>query len=107
MTHIVDTLIEERAEQLMTRPRLWTFIRKFLYPVLGYWLGEAMAAHRSQETGRSTVPLLSTRAAVARPAGAGALSGRPLASLGDSPAPARSTARRSGRVARGVSVIGS
>lgn len=34
--HIVDTLIEERAPRLMTRPRLWAAIRSIAYPALGY-----------------------------------------------------------------------
>lgn len=36
MPHIVDTLIEERAEQLMRHPLIWRAIKKLIYPVLGY-----------------------------------------------------------------------
>ena len=36
MTHIVDTLIEERADNLMRHPALWRLVRRFLYPVIGY-----------------------------------------------------------------------
>lgn len=36
MPHIVDTLIEERAEQLMRKPIIWSAIKKLIYPVLGY-----------------------------------------------------------------------
>ncbi len=36
MAHIVDILIEERAENLMRHPLLWRLVRKFLYPVFGY-----------------------------------------------------------------------
>ena len=36
MAHIVDVLIEERAEQLMRHPLAWRAVRKFLYPVIGY-----------------------------------------------------------------------
>jgi putative hemolysin len=35
-SHIVDTLIEERAPRLMTRPRLWAVIKRMAYPALGY-----------------------------------------------------------------------
>ncbi|MEM6709557.1 MAG: 1-acyl-sn-glycerol-3-phosphate acyltransferase [Pseudomonadota bacterium] len=40
--HIVDQLIEERAENLRRNPRRWTLIRRLLYPVLGYRRGIAM-----------------------------------------------------------------
>ena len=36
MTHIVDTLIEERAIKLRQNPRIWKFIKEYLYPVFGY-----------------------------------------------------------------------
>lgn len=36
MPHIVDTLIEERATKLMRRPRVWQFVKNYLYPILGY-----------------------------------------------------------------------
>jgi putative hemolysin len=36
MHHIVDELIEERAEALMRRPWLWRSIRPLIYPLLGY-----------------------------------------------------------------------
>ena len=36
MTHIVDTLIEERAERLRQHPRLWAWVQQYLYPVFGY-----------------------------------------------------------------------
>ena len=36
MVHIVDTLIEERAEKLRQHPRLWSFIQQFMYPLFGY-----------------------------------------------------------------------
>jgi putative hemolysin len=35
-THIVDELIEERAERLMQHPVLWRFIKRVLYPILNY-----------------------------------------------------------------------
>ena len=34
--HIVDTLIEERAEKLRQHPRIWKFIQEHMYPVFGY-----------------------------------------------------------------------
>jgi len=36
MTHIIDTLIEERAVKLRQNPRLWKLVQSFIYPVLGY-----------------------------------------------------------------------
>ncbi len=36
MPHIVDQLIEERAERLRRRPWLWRSIRPVIYPLLGY-----------------------------------------------------------------------
>ena len=36
MPHIVDTLIEERATELMRRPAVWWFVKTFLYPLFGY-----------------------------------------------------------------------
>lgn len=36
MTHIVDTLIEERATKLRQNPRIWKLIQEYLYPVFGY-----------------------------------------------------------------------
>jgi len=36
MSHIVDTLIEERATKLRQNPHVWKIVQKYLYPVLGY-----------------------------------------------------------------------
>ena len=36
MPHIVDTLIEERAERLRRSPLVWHSIRPLIYPLLGY-----------------------------------------------------------------------
>jgi len=36
MSHIIDTLIEERAVKLRQNPRLWKMVQEYLYPVLGY-----------------------------------------------------------------------
>ncbi len=34
--HIVDILIEERAEKLMQRPFAWRLVQRYMYPLLGY-----------------------------------------------------------------------
>ncbi len=34
--HIIDTLIEERATNLMSHPFIWRLLKKFCYPLLGY-----------------------------------------------------------------------
>ncbi|MCZ0942786.1 MAG: 1-acyl-sn-glycerol-3-phosphate acyltransferase [Gammaproteobacteria bacterium] len=36
MPHIVDVLIEERAEKLRQRPFVWRLVRTFLYPLIAY-----------------------------------------------------------------------
>ncbi len=36
MSHIVDTLINERSEKLQSYPRLWSLIQRYLYPLMGY-----------------------------------------------------------------------
>ena len=36
MVHIVDTLIEERAEKLRQHPHVWSFVQRFMYPLFGY-----------------------------------------------------------------------
>ncbi len=43
MTHIVDTLIEERATRLMRHPLAWRLITRTLYRALGYDEAVAMA----------------------------------------------------------------
>jgi putative hemolysin len=43
MRHIVDTLIEERAESLMKNRLLWQAVRTFIYPLLGYQRAVEMA----------------------------------------------------------------
>lgn len=43
MQHIVDTLIEERAERLMRNPLIWRAVRAFIYPLLGYERAVEMA----------------------------------------------------------------
>ena len=36
MPHIVDVLIEERAEKLRQQPFVWNLVRTFLYPLIAY-----------------------------------------------------------------------
>ncbi len=36
MKHVVDQLIEERAERLMQHPRLWALLKRLVYPILSY-----------------------------------------------------------------------
>ena len=43
MTHIIDTLIEERATRLMRHPALWSFMRRGLDPLLLYETARSMA----------------------------------------------------------------
>lgn len=43
MTHIIDTLIEERATRLMRHPALWSFMRRGLDPLLLYDTARSMA----------------------------------------------------------------
>lgn len=48
--HIVDVLIEERAQKLRQRKILWPFVRRFVYPILQYRSAVELAdevAHRS------------------------------------------------------------
>ncbi len=42
MTHIIDTLIEERATRLMRHPALWSALKRGLYPLLLYDTARAM-----------------------------------------------------------------
>jgi putative hemolysin len=41
--HIVDALIEERAQGLMSRPWLWPLVKAVFYPLLGYRKAVAVA----------------------------------------------------------------
>lgn len=43
MRHIVDVLIEERAETLMRNPAVWRVVRALVYPLLGYERAISMA----------------------------------------------------------------
>jgi putative hemolysin len=48
VAHIVDSLIEERAERLRNHPRIWQWVQRSLYPILGY--DEAVALIDSVQT---------------------------------------------------------
>lgn len=52
MSHIVDTLIAERAQRLMARPHLWRAIRPGLYWALGYKKARGLADAVAPMTGR-------------------------------------------------------
>lgn len=54
-SHIVDTLIEERAIHLMARPRLWAFIRALFYPMLGYGKAVEIADDLRHLSGREAM----------------------------------------------------
>ncbi len=41
--HIVDVLIEERAQQLMKRPMVWSIVKRIIYPLLRYGDAVTMA----------------------------------------------------------------
>ena len=43
MPHIVDALIEERAESLMASPLVWRLVKALIYPLLGYQRAISMA----------------------------------------------------------------
>lgn len=61
MPHIVDVLIEERAERLMQRPLLWRFVRRFLYPVIGYRQAVALIDHIKAMTGQQIFDYMNDR----------------------------------------------
>ena len=54
-SHIVDQLIEERAVRLSANPRLWPWVKRIFYPLLGYRraceiadaLADALGVHHS------------------------------------------------------------
>ena len=52
MPHIVNVLIEERAENLMQRPLLWRLVRRFLYPAIGYRQAVELIDHVQGMTGQ-------------------------------------------------------
>ena len=61
MAHIVDVLIEERAEKLMRRPLLWRFVRQFLYPIIGYRQAVVLIDHVQAMTGLQIFDYMSER----------------------------------------------
>ena len=60
MTHIVDTLIEERATRLMQYPGLWRVLLATLRPLLGYRSAVDMADTIASMTGEEVLRYLST-----------------------------------------------
>ena len=58
--HIVDTLIEERAEHLRQRPRVWSLVKRLGYPLLGYRDAIAMADAMHTLNGTNALDYLST-----------------------------------------------
>ncbi|NBC23843.1 MAG: acyltransferase [Gammaproteobacteria bacterium] len=59
MPHIVDQLIEERAEALRQRPLLWRSLRPLIYPLLGYRRAIRMADTIADLSGLDTLRYLS------------------------------------------------
>ena len=59
MTHIIDTLIEERATRLRQHPRLWALIKRFMYPVFGYQRARALIDRVQPLNGFDTFSLVS------------------------------------------------
>ena len=59
MTHIVDTLIEERATRLMRHPAMWRVLRAGLRPLLGYRSAIAMADTITAMTGEEVLRYVS------------------------------------------------
>ena len=61
MMHIVDVLIEERAEKLRTHPLPWRIVRRFLYPVIGYRAAVALIDHVHSLSGQQIFDYMSER----------------------------------------------
>lgn len=57
-THIVDQLIEERAQKLMSRPWLWKTLKKPLYALLGYKKARELADICADMTGHEAFSYL-------------------------------------------------
>ncbi len=57
--HIVEVLIEERAQRLMEKPRLWRLLKPALYKILGYDKAVAMANIVAPMTGRQAFDYVS------------------------------------------------
>ena len=58
MTHIVDTLIEERATNWLRRPRLWQHVQRWMKPLLLYDLARQMADDIAPLSGTETFAYL-------------------------------------------------
>ena len=61
MAHIVDVLIEERAEKLMRRPLVWRLVRRLLYPVIGYRQAVELIDHVHAMSGLEIFDYMSER----------------------------------------------
>jgi len=61
MAHIVDVLIEERAENLMRRRFLWQLVRRFLYPLIGYRQAVELIDHVKAMAGEQIFEHMSKR----------------------------------------------
>ena len=64
MTHIIDTLIEERATRLMRHRTLWALLRRGIYPLLLYDTARAMADTIAPLTGDGAMDYLRTTLAM-------------------------------------------
>lgn len=58
MTHIVDTLIEERATRWMRHPALWAVVRRWLRPLLRYDMAKSMADYIAPLSAQQTLDYL-------------------------------------------------
>ena len=65
MSHIVDTLIEERATNWLRRPRLWQHVQRWLKPLLLYDLACQMADDIAPMSGRETLAYMQRTLAMA------------------------------------------
>ena len=64
MTHIIDTLIEERATRLMRHRTLWALLRRGIHPLLLYDTARAMADTIAPLTGDGAMDYLRTTLAM-------------------------------------------
>ncbi|MAB69630.1 MAG: glycerol acyltransferase, partial [Oceanicaulis sp.] len=54
-SHIVDQLIEERAVRLSANPRLWPWVKRIFYPLLGYRRACEIADALADKSGREAM----------------------------------------------------
>ena len=59
--HIVDVLIQERAQQLIARPHLWRALRPTILPLLGYSQAIEAVNHASGMSGLEVFHYVSDR----------------------------------------------